>query len=151
MIADGLQKYLTNLETPSVVSGSLEVDIGEASSNPAIYEEVLWTHAMFVPKEDGVQLISSSLGVDKSKIKVARAGDVQELISREEIPDGIGKLLPKGRSKTLLVCMAGGTSLRVAEILAKKGLVAQSLSGGIMNLAQTLNKAPDELVQVAQE
>jgi len=77
--------------------------------------------------------------------------DVQALITRDEIPEGISQLLPKGRSRTLLVCMAGGTSLRAAEILTKKGLGAQSLTGGIMSLAQSNNRVPDELVKVASE
>jgi cysteine synthase len=151
MIADGLQKYLTDLETPAEAQHSLEVNASEASTNQSSFDEVLWTHAMFVPREEGVELIASSLRCDKGKVKIAKAGDVQALISREEIPEGIGSLLPSGKSKTLLVCMAGGTSLRVAEILAKKGIVAQSLTGGIMNLAQSSGKGPDQLVQVARE
>ena len=151
MIADGLQKYLTNLEAPAAATGSLEVGVEEAVSNKTSYDEILWTHAMFVPREEGLELIASSLGVDKTKIKVAKAGDVQALISRDEVPKGIEELLPSGKSRTLLVCMAGGTSLRVAEVMAKKGLVAQSLTGGIMNLAQSSDKGPDALVQVARE
>ena len=49
------------------------------------------------------------------------------------------------------MCVVGGTSLRAAEILAKKGVVAQSLTGGIMNLAELHNRSADELVQVANE
>jgi cysteine synthase len=150
MIADSHQKYMTSLETPEEAPGSLEATVEEASSNPSNYDQVLWTHAMFVPREAGVELVASSLRCDKSKIKVASVQDVQALISSENIPPSITKLLPKGRSRTLLVCMAGGTSLRAAEILTKKGVGAQSLTGGIMNLAQSSRLSPDELVQVAQ-
>jgi cysteine synthase len=151
IIADGLQKYLTGLEIPEEAPGSLETTVEEASANQSNYDEVLWTHAMFVPKEAGVKLVASSLHVDKNKIKIAKAQDVQALITKDEIPTGIAELLPKGRSRTLLVCMAGGTSLRAAEILTKKGVGAQSLTGGIMNLAQSTAQSPDELVEVATE
>jgi cysteine synthase len=151
IIADDLRKYVTSLEIPEEAPGSLEATIEEASANQASYDQVLWTHAMFVPREAGVELVASSLHVDKNKVKIARAQDVQALITKEEIPAGITELLPKGRSRTLLVCMAGGTSLRAAEILTKKGIGAQSLTGGIMNLAQSNRLSPDELVQVAQD
>jgi cysteine synthase len=151
IIADGLQKYMTAHEIPEEAPGSLEATVEEASANQATYDQVLWTHAMFVPREAGVELVASSLHVDKNKVKIARVQDVQALITKEEIPAGIAELLPKGRSRTLLVCMAGGTSLRAAEILTKKGVGAQSLTGGIMNLAQSTILSPDELVQVATE
>ena len=149
MIADGLQKYMTNLETPAEASDSLEVNLDEAKADPSRFDEILWTHAMFAPKEEGVDLLSSSLGIDRSKVKIAKARDIQELITREVVPEELNAILPKGKSKTLLVCMVGGTSLRVAEILAKKGIGAQSLTGGIMNLAQSADKGPDDVVEVA--
>ncbi|OLE85673.1 MAG: cysteine synthase [Crenarchaeota archaeon 13_1_20CM_2_51_8] len=151
MIADGLQKYLADLEVPVETSDPLEVNVQEANSKQPSYGEVLWTHAMFVPREAGIKLVADALGCDKDKVKVATARDVQSLITTEKIPAGIDALLPKDKSKTLLVCMAGGTSLRVAEVLTKNGVGAQSLTGGIMNLSQTNNKQPEDLVQVATE
>ena len=151
MIADGLQKYLADLEVPAKTSDPLEVNVQEANSNQPSYGEVLWTHAMFVPREEGILLVADSLGCDKDKVKVATARDVQALITTEKIPAGISALLPNDKSKTLLVCMAGGTSLRVAEVLTKNGVGAQSLTGGIMNLSQTSNKQAEDLVQVARE
>ena len=151
MIADGLQKYLADLEVPVETSDPLEVNVKEANANQPSYGEVLWTHAMFVPRDEGIKLVADSLGCDKDKVKVATARDVQALITTEKIPAGISALLPKDRSKTLLVCMAGGTSLRVAEVLTKNGVGAQSLTGGIMNLSQTSNRQPEDLVQVARE
>src|SRR5437899_12600921 len=106
---------------------------------------------MFVPKEAGSKLVADALGCDKDKVKVATARDVQALITTEKIPAGINALLPKDKSKTLLVCMAGGTSLRVAEVLAKNGVGAQSLTGGIMNISQHNNRQPDDLDQAATE
>ncbi len=151
MLADGVQKYLKNLGTQVETPGPIEVTLQEASSSQANYSEVLWTHAMFVPKEEGVKLVASSLGCDESKVKIATAQDVQRLISTEEIPEGINNLLPKGKLKTLLVCMAGGTSLRVAQVLAKKGIEAASLAGGIMSLSESSKKDPQDLVQIAAE
>ena len=149
MIADGLQKYMTNMEIPIEPADSLEVNIDEAKADPSRFDEVLWTHAMFAPKEEGVDLLASSLGIDRGKVKIAKARDIQELITRELVPEELNGILPKGKSRTLLVCMVGGTSLRVAEILAKKGIAAQSLTGGIMNLAQSAEKNPDSVVEVA--
>ncbi len=151
IIADGPQKYMTSLEAPTEIPDSLETNVEQVTSNPSNYDQVIWTHAMFVPREAGIELVASTLGCDKAKVKVAKTQDVQALITREEIPDGIEELLPKGRSRTLLVCMVGGTSLRAAEILTKKGVVAQSLTGGIMNLAELSNRSADEMVQVASE
>ncbi len=151
MIADGLQKYLADLEVPVETSDPLEVNVQEANSKQPIYGEVLWTHAMFVPREEGIKLVANALGCDKGKVKVATARDVQALISTERIPAGINALLPKDKSKILLVCMAGGTSLRVAEVFAKNGIGAQSLTGGIMKISQANNRQPDDLVQVAAE
>ncbi|HYU56029.1 MAG TPA: pyridoxal-phosphate dependent enzyme [Candidatus Dormibacteraeota bacterium] len=151
MIADGLQKYLADLDVPVETSDPLEVNVQEANSKQPSYGEVLWTHAMFVPREEGIKLVADALGCDRDKVKIATARDVQALITTEKIPAGINALLPKDKSKTLLVCMAGGTSLRVAEVLTKNGVGAQSLTGGIMNLSQTNNRQPEDLVQVATE
>ncbi len=150
--AVGLRFYQPELYGGEVeTSDPLEVNVQEANSKQPSYGEVLWTHAMFVPREEGIKLVADALGCDKDKVKVATARDVQALITTEKIPAGISALLPKDKSKTLLVCMAGGTSLRVAEVLTKNGVGAQSLTGGIMNLSQTGNKQPEDLVQVAKE
>jgi len=151
MIADGLQKYLANLEVPVETSDPLEVNVQEANSKQQNYGGVLWTHAMFVPRKEGIKLVADALGCEIDKVKVATARDVQALITTEKIPARINALLPKDKSKTLLVCMAGGTSLRVAEVFSKNGIGAQSLTGGIMNISQTNNRQPDDLVQVAAE
>ena len=151
MLADGIDKYRSTLGTVAQAPPPLEVTLSQASSSVADYGEVLWTHGMFVPKEDGIKLVASSLGCDESKIKVARVSDVQALISTEKIPDNISNILPKDNRKVLLVCMAGGTSLRVAQILAAKGILGQSLTGGIMSLSENSKKQPSDLVQMARE
>jgi cysteine synthase/rhodanese-related sulfurtransferase len=151
MLADGIDKYRSTLGTVAQAPPPLEVTLPQASSSVADFGEVLWTHGMFVPKEDGIKLLASTLGCDESKIKVAKASDVQTLISTEKIPDNITNVLPKDNRKVLLVCMAGGTSLRVAQIFATNGVHGQSLTGGIMSLSENSKKQPSDLVQMARE
>jgi cysteine synthase/rhodanese-related sulfurtransferase len=151
MLADGIDKYRSTLGTVAQAPPPLEVTLPQASSSVADYGEVLWTHGMFVPKEDGIKLVASSLGCDESMIKVAKASDVQSLVSTEKIPDNIKRILPKDNRKVLLVCMAGGTSLRVAQILAAQGIQGQSLTGGIMSLSESSKKQPSDLVQMARD
>src|SRR6266699_540086 len=90
IIADGPQKYMTRLEVPTRIPDSLETNVDAVTSNASSYDQVIWTHAMFVPREAGIELVASTLGCDKSKVKVAKTRDVQALIMREEIPDGMG-------------------------------------------------------------
>jgi len=151
MLADGIDKYRSTLGSVAQSPPPLEVTLPQANSTVADYGEVLWTHGMFVPKEDGIKLLAFSLGCDESKIKVARASDVQMLVSTEKIPGNITNLLPKDNRKVLLVCMAGGTSLRVAQIFATNGVQGQSLTGGIMSLSESSKKQPSDLVQMARE
>jgi cysteine synthase A/cysteine synthase B len=47
--------------------------------------------------------------------------------------------------------MMGNTSLRAAQTLAQKGVVAESLTGGISALSQGKGKQISELVQMATE
>jgi cysteine synthase A len=108
----------------------------------------LWTHGMFIPKEEGIKLIASSLGISEDKISVVNVRDVESIVSSQEIPE-TAKSLFGTDGKSLLVCMAGGTSLRVAQVLAKKGIEAESLTGGIVGLSASSGKRPPELVQIA--
>jgi cysteine synthase len=151
MLADGIDKYRNTLGTVAQPPPPLEVTLPQASSSVEDYGEVLWTHGMFIPKEDGIKLLASSLGCDASKIKVAKASDVQTLILTEKIPDNIMNVLPEDDRKVLLVCMAGGTSLRVAQIFAANGIQGQSLTGGMMSLSESSKKQPSDLVQMARE
>ncbi len=150
MLADGIEKYRAGLDIQIESSKSFEVSLKEASSRFADYGQVVWTHAAFVPKEDGIKLIASSLGCKDSQVKVARVQDVQQLLNTEQVPEGI-RSLASGNSKLLLVCMVGGTSLRMAELLSVKGILAQSLSGGIASLAEARNKEPPELVRLSSD
>jgi cysteine synthase A len=158
IIADGIQKYRRSIETiQETKQGPLEVPLQEAISNIRNYNRVLWIHTMYTPRKEGIELIANSLGVDESKISVPKASDVERLLATQKIPKELDNALGGGgggegdSGKSLLVCMMGNTSLRVAQVLAEKGIVAQSLTGGISTLSQEKGKPISELVQVATE
>jgi rhodanese-related sulfurtransferase len=151
IIADGIQKYMQNLETAVQVTKRYQVTLQEAHSSLRNYTEVLWTHTIFVPKEEGVKIIAASLGCDESMVKVAKARDVGQIISNQGIPETMQRLLPKNNGKLLLVCMAGSTSLKVAKAFADMGIDAESLIGGIMGVPESSGKDPAELVKLARE
>ena len=151
MIADGIQKYRKNIETMKERQGSLQVGLKEAVSNIGDYDRVLWIHTMYTPRKEGIELIANSLGVDESKISVPKASDVERLLATQQIPKELDKALGGANGKSLLVCMMGNTSLRVAEVLAGKGIIAESLNGGISTLSQEKGKQISELVQIATE
>jgi cysteine synthase/rhodanese-related sulfurtransferase len=151
LAADGVHKYLENIQKTVKLDDPLEVTPDEAKSKHDEYQTILWTHSMFAPRNDGIQLVASTLDVPPNKIKVAKAKDVQRVLSNSSLSEGLRSLLPNGNGKVLLVCMAGNTSLRIAEILTEKGVPAQSLTGGIMGLSQATGKQPEVLVQIATE
>ncbi len=151
IIADGNEKYLKSLEVMDEKARRYEGTLKEARSRLSDYGEVLWTHAMFAPKDEGIQLISTSLGCDEDKDKVARARDVDTIISNQELPETMRRLFPEDKRKVLLVCMVGNTSLTVAKLLAKEGIEAESLTGGIMGLPKTDARHPSEIVRLASE
>jgi cysteine synthase/rhodanese-related sulfurtransferase len=151
MVADGIQKYRKNLETTEKKQNRIEVSLKEAVSNIGNYNRVLWIHTQFTPRQEGIELIANSLGVDKSQIFVPKARDVEQILATQEIPKELDEALGGHDSKPLLVCMAGNTSLMVARVLAGKGIAAESLTGGISSLSQEKGKQIFELVKVATE
>jgi cysteine synthase len=155
IIADGIQKYKKSIEIMQETQDNdrLEVPLDEAVSNINNYDRVIWIHTMYTPRKEGIELIANSLGVDKSKISVPKASEVEHLLATQKIPKELDNALGGGENngKKLLVCMMGNTSLRVAEVLAEKGIVAKSLTGGISALSQDKGKELSELVQMAME
>lgn len=153
IVADGIQKYRRNIEMMQEIrEDRLEVPLQEAVSNIGNYDRVLWIHTMYAPRKEGIELIANSLGVDESKISVPKASDVERLLATQKIPEELDSALGGGENgKSLLVCMMGNTSLRVAEVLAEKGIVAESLTGGISALSQDKGKQISELVRIATE
>ncbi|MGH9998646.1 MAG: pyridoxal-phosphate dependent enzyme, partial [Nitrosopumilaceae archaeon] len=115
------------------------------------YDRVIWIHTQYTPREEGIELIAKSLGVDKSKISVPKARDVEQLLATQQIPEELNKVLGGADGKSLLVCMMGNTSSMAAQVLAGKGIVAESLNGGISALPQGKGKQISELIKVATE
>jgi cysteine synthase A len=154
MVADGIQKYRRSIEMmQETPEDRLEVPLQEAVSNIGNYNRVLWIHTMYTPRKEGIELIANSLGVDENRISVPKASDVERLLATQKIPEELDSALggEGNNGKALLVCMMGNTSLRVAEVLAEKGIVAQSLTGGISALSQDKGKQISELVRIATE
>ncbi len=115
------------------------------------YDRVIWIHTQYTPKEEGIELIAKSLGVDKSKISVPKASTANQLLTTQQIPDELSEALQGSKGKSLLVCMAGNTSLMAVKVLAGKGIVTESLKGGISDLPQAKSKSPAEFIKVATE
>ena len=153
IIADGIQKYRRTIETiEEKRQNRLQVTLQEAVSNIGNYNRVLWIHTMYTPRKEGLELIAKSLGCDESKISVPKASDVERFLATQNIPKELDNALGGGANgKSLLVCMMGNTSLRVAQVLAEKGIVAESLTGGISALSQEKGKQISELVRMATE
>lgn len=139
IVADGIAKYRRSLGARPV-----EVSLEEAAS--AEYDRIVWVHPRYAPREEGLEMLARSLGVEKSRITVTSASDVGELLSTRRIPEGMGGAL-EGRA--LLVCMAGNTSLSAAKVLAASGVSVQSLGGGITGLPESAGKPPGMYVQAS--
>lgn len=140
IVADGAAKYKKSLEERP----RMQVSLQDAASSE--YDRVVWVHTQYTPREEGIRAIAESLGVDESKIAVPKASTVDRLLATRQIPDELKEELGP---KTLLVCMAGNTSLMTAKVLAEGGVATESLNGGIMGLAG--GKSPAELIRQASE
>jgi cysteine synthase len=150
IVADGIQKYKKNLQEMGKKQNRIQVSLQEAVSNIGDYDKIIWVHTQFTPREEGVELIAKTLGVDKNKIFVPKARDVEQLLATQQIPEELNKTL-EGSHKSLLVCMAGNTSLMAVKVLANKGIATESLIGGISALSQGRGKQLPELIRVATE
>jgi len=151
IVADGIQKYKKNLEEMSKKQQRTQVSLQEAVSNVGDYDRIIWIHTQYTPREEGIELIAKSLGVDKEKISVPRARTVDQLLATQQIPEELSEALKGSKGKSLLVCMAGNTSLMAVKVLAGKGIVTESLTGGISELPQAKGRPIPELIRAATE
>ena len=151
IIADGIQKYKKKLADTEKRQPRLRVNLQEAVSDIGSYDRVIWIHTMYTPKKEGIELIAKSLGVDESKITVPTAGEVERMLTTQQIPKKLNEALAGSKGKTLLVCMAGNTSLMAAKLLSENGVEAESLNGGISTLSQDKGKPISQLVRMATE
>ncbi len=151
IVADGIKKYKKNLEEMSKKQNRTQVSLQEAASNVGDYDRVIWVHTQYTPLEEGIELIANSLGVDKEKISVPKARTVDQLLATQQIPEELKKDLQGSKGKSLLVCMAGNTSLMAVKVLASKGVITESLTGGITELPQGKGRQLSELIKEATE
>ncbi len=151
MVADGIEKYRKNFEQISQDRLPIRISLDDAVSAANEYDRIVWVHTQYTPKEEGIEMIAKSLGVDKSKIAVLKAGTISQLLSTREIPEELSKEFGGSNGKSLLVCMAGNTSFMTAQVLASSGILTQSLDGGITDLPEGRGKNPSEYIQVARE
>lgn len=150
VVADGIEKYRKNLEAMSN-NQRIQVSLEEAASSTQDYDKIIWVHTSYTPKEEGIEMIAKSLGVDKEKISIPKASTINQLLSTQQIPEELSKDLEGSKGKSLLICMAGNTSLMTAQILASKGIVTESLNGGITNLPEGQGKNPGQFIKAATE
>jgi rhodanese-related sulfurtransferase len=127
------------------------VSLEEAASNVDDYDKIIWIHTQYTPRDEGIELIAKSLGVDKTKISVPKASTVGQLLATQQIPEELSKELQGSKGKSLLVCMAGNTSLMAVNVLAGKGIIAESLNGGITSLPEGKGRNLSELIRETAE
>ncbi|MSV26575.1 MAG: pyridoxal-phosphate dependent enzyme [Nitrosarchaeum sp.] len=151
MICDGIEKYRKSFEQISEKQIPINISLEDAVSIIKDYDKIIWVHTQYTPLEEGIEMIAKSLGVDKSKISITKARTINQLLSTQQIPEELKKEFEGSNCKSLLVCMAGNTSLMAAQILATKGIITQSLNGGITNLPNGRGKNPGEYIQIARE
>ncbi len=150
IVADGIEKYRKNLEAMST-NKQIQIDLDKAATSVQDYDKIIWVHTQYTPKEEGIEMIAKALGVDKEKISIPKASIIDQLLSTRQLPDELGEELNGSKGKSLLICMAGNTSLMTAQVLASKGIVTESLNGGITNLPEGRGKNPGEYIKVATE
>ncbi|MCH8915129.1 MAG: pyridoxal-phosphate dependent enzyme [Thaumarchaeota archaeon] len=150
IVADGIEKYRKTLEAMSK-NQRVQVSLDEAVASVNDYDRIIWVHTQYTPREEGIELIAKSLGVDKSKISVPKASTIEQLLSTQQIPEELSKDLQGSKGKSLLICMAGNTSLMASKVLATKGIVTESLTGGITELPEGKGRDPSKFIKVATE
>lgn len=159
VVADGIAKYKKSIEERAGAERQPEqVSAAQAASAASSYDRIVWVHTRYAPREEGIEMLAASLGVDKSRIEVPAAKSVEEMLSTRSIPDSLKGVLGGGEGqggggggRALLVCMAGNTSMAAAGVLASKGVAADSLEGGITGLPAGIGRSPGEYVKAASE
>ena len=105
IVADGIQKYKKNLESMAKKQSRTQVSLEEAVSSVGDYDKVIWIHTQYTPREEGIELLAKTLGIDKSKIIVPKARDAERLLMAQQIPEDLNKAL-EGSHKSL-TCLHG--------------------------------------------
>jgi len=129
----------------------MKISVEDAAAVAEDYDNIIWVHSQYTPKDEGIEIIAKSLGVDKSKITIPKASTINNLLSTQQVPEELKNEFDGSKGKSLLICMAGNTSLMAAQVLASKGITTQSLNGGITNLPEGRGKNPGEYIEIARE
>ena len=74
MVADGAAKYAAEVKASAKRTKKDQVTLREAASSIGEYGGVVWAHNMFVPREEGIRVMASSLGCDQGVIRVPASG-----------------------------------------------------------------------------
>ena len=164
IIADGVAKYRKAMEEAERMekqgkSGRIQVSLEDAAQSADDYDKVVWVHPQYTPREEGLEVIARSLGVSRDKIIVQKASTVGRLLTDQTVPEEMSRDLQRHdnntdndndeKGKCLLICMAGNTSLMATKVLVGNGIAAESLSGGITGLPESMMMSPGQLVKVA--
>ena len=156
MVADGVAKYEKAIRARAAEPAAAapapapaQVSVEQAAAAASSYDRIVWVHMQYAPREEGIKMLASSLGVDRSKIVVPTASAAREMITTRQVPDSIRDAAKGG--KVLCVCMAGNTSMAAAGVLAGRGMAADSLEGGITGLPAGAGRSPGEYVEAAAE
>ena len=68
MVADGASKYAAEVRAVARRGKRDQVRLDEAAASIKEYGSVIWAHNMFVPKEEGVRAIATSLGCKTEEV-----------------------------------------------------------------------------------
>ena len=88
VVADGIEKYRKNLEAMPT-NKRIQVSLEDAASSVQEYDKIIWVHTQYTPKEEGIEMIAKSLGINKEKIVIPKASTVNQLLSTQQIPGRI--------------------------------------------------------------
>lgn len=141
ILPDGGEKYGDTL------GDGTEVQPGQVSSDPEGYDRVLWVHPVFSLRQEGVRVIASELGLEESRIGAVSPKEVERCLMTQRLGRELEGLAGRG-GKVLLVCVAGGASLRLARLLSSGGTEAKSLAGGAAGLARRADVQLADLLAV---
>ncbi len=153
ILADGIEKYRRMLRQAEKdeTEGKLEVTLQQARQYLDKYAAVVWTHPGYAPNDEGVRLLTASLsnGSETRPLEVMPAMDIARAVATRQLSPKLIQAVDKRPKSVLLVCMSGNTSLRMAQLLAEKGIKSQSLVDGITNLARENGKPLAALIRPA--
>jgi len=138
ILPDGFEKYAKKYD---IQTKKISITIEEAKQRANSYDLLLWTHGSFIPSQEALEFLKNELGIEKEKIEIASKDDLIKINFKGEIPERL-----RDKKKILLMCVGGYTSLKVAELLSRNGIEAQSIEGGLFYLANKRGRKIEGLI-----